>query len=343
VEVVRRHRWRPAQLAAIAVDRWAWLDVRTEFNRRVSPLADADGEDFLVPLSTAGLGGLGLIARRDQARWYGSGGIEGNTLSLVERALPRGGTFVDCGANIGVFTVAAGQQVGEKGRVVAFEPDPRTRRLLERNVERHGLAGQVEVHAQAVGRANEQRSFIQYANDVVSGFLDAPDVFSPGTVVGRLPVQIVPLDEAIDGPVDLIKVDVEGFEPDVLAGAARMLGSEPRPVLIVELNPAAVRANGRDPSDLLDPFAPDEWAIWLIDETASSSHDRFRLLREEASTVRPHDDPSWYGNLLIVPAERKDEISRVIAELTDTRSPADATIGSAPASIGARHGGAEDA
>src|SRR5207253_1792115 len=106
--------------------------------------------------------------------WWGGPGIETRSLALVDALLSDGDVFVDCGANIGVFTVAAALRVGAAGRVYAFEPDPRTRPLLEHNVQRHRLANRVVVSSSAVGAARGRSLFRQYEKDQVSGFVEAP-------------------------------------------------------------------------------------------------------------------------------------------------------------------------
>src|SRR5258705_8911400 len=57
-----------------------------------------------------------------------------DTLKLIRRVLRRGDHFVDCGANLGYFTLAAARAVGPRGRVDAFEPDPINRARLEKNL-----------------------------------------------------------------------------------------------------------------------------------------------------------------------------------------------------------------
>ncbi len=66
------------------------------------------------------------------------------------------------------------EKVGDKGRVVAFEPSPRTSVLLAHNVERHGVAHIVDVRTEAVGCTRDIRTFRTYENGLVSGFGEAP-------------------------------------------------------------------------------------------------------------------------------------------------------------------------
>src|SRR5262245_36198270 len=63
-----------------------------------------------------------------------SGEYEPTETQLVRQVLKEGDVFIDVGANIGWFTVHAAKLVGEKGQVIAFEPEPSNLAMLERNV-----------------------------------------------------------------------------------------------------------------------------------------------------------------------------------------------------------------
>ena len=312
--LVRKKQWRPSALVTSGLVRWGWLQA----NRRAlghadpDPVARSHTEEFVVPLPTPILGGLGLRARSGRARWYATTGIEAQSLGLVEVLLRDGDVFVDCGANIGVFTVAAALRVGHRGRVISFEPDTRTRQLLIDNVERHRVDRQVTVHDEAVGATSGRLSFNEYANDVVSGFFEAPSY--PGEAAHTRDVDVVRLDDAVDGQIDLVKIDVEGYETAVLDGAQSLLKRSPDAILIVELNPAVLRHAGQTPQSLLDRFPPDRWALWLVDE-ATGAPDAVRPFDHVARALVDRAGPNWYGNLLIVPRHRKDQIATTITRL----------------------------
>lgn len=70
---------------------------------------------------------------------YGGRGDNGEELDLIERHLPVGGTFVDVGANCGLFSLVAAQRVGRSGRVIAIEPNPTLIDRLRFNVKANGF------------------------------------------------------------------------------------------------------------------------------------------------------------------------------------------------------------
>lgn len=135
--------------------------------------------------------------------------------------------FVDVGANVGSYTVLAAGVAG--ARVHAFEPVATTFARLSRNVRVNALGDRVALHRAAVGdRAGSVA--MTSRNDATNRVLapgERPD--------GALDVEVVRLDDALAGlSPTLIKIDVEGFEAEVLAGAAAVLARTA--ALIVEVS-----------------------------------------------------------------------------------------------------------
>jgi FkbM family methyltransferase len=135
--------------------------------------------------------------------------------AFYARYLRPGDTVVDVGANIGLLTVLASSLVGESGRVFAFEPHPATFQSLQDNVELNQAtnveAGNFAVGAHAGrvhlsdGRSDDQNSVVTSGGrEVAMDTLDA-------LLAGKAP------------RIDLLKVDVEGYEKFVFEGAAHSL------------------------------------------------------------------------------------------------------------------------
>jgi FkbM family methyltransferase len=151
-------------------------------------------------------------------------------IALLARFIEPGATILDVGANIGTHTVAFAQLAADTGVVIAFEPQRTSFHLLCANVALNCLAN-VRCLQQAVGEApgstlvpvlspHEQRNF----GAVALG----------GTETGE-PVPLTTIDALELEACSLIKVDVEGMEPQVLRGAAATIARH-RPVLYVENN-----------------------------------------------------------------------------------------------------------
>lgn len=161
-------------------------------------------------------------------------------LDLLARLVPAGGTVLDIGAFVGSHTLAFARLVGPQGRVHSFEPRGAIRGLLQSNVVRNGRLSQVSVHGCALGRAEATLDIPSVAADISS---ERPVNFG-GLALREAedkaaqPVESVairPLDAFTFERVDLVKIDAEGMEPEVLAGAGRTLARH-RPVIFAECN-----------------------------------------------------------------------------------------------------------
>jgi FkbM family methyltransferase len=316
--LVRDREWRPAAYVAALATEIFWFDARRRTTRRQRhrPIEAPDVNDFVAPVATPLIGGLAFQARVRQIR-HAATLIERHSLEALARLVRDGDVFVDCGANVGTFTVAAGLAVGPTGRVYAFEPDPRTRSYLERNVRRHGVDDRVVISDAALGSTSGPMSFTQYDNDVVSSFVEAPSAFSPGAAVGRIDVDVVTLDAVGPSHVDFVKIDVEGYEFEVLRGAQRLLARCPDAILMFEINPATLERAGHAPGEVFDLFASDRWALWLIDEHTADAPAPIRALNAETRALVDSAERRWYGNVLAVPQHRRIEISGVIEGIGD--------------------------
>ena len=295
--VLKRHEWRPTALGLAAADTF----VQHREIRRVRDAGYVErprSHDFPVPVTTPVLGGLAFAASEATHWWYASSGVEQQTMAIVRALLPEGGTFVDVGANVGLFAVAAALLGAD---VVAFEPADDVRLLLERNLLRHRVTDRVTVHPMAVGDRPGSAEFFTYDNDVVSGLTPAPAQFGPGAERSRAEVTVTTLDRSLPDRVDLVKIDVEGHEPAVLDGATEVLHRNPGAALLVELNPTAMRAAGADLDELLRRLPRERWDLHLVDELRSPHLRPFDTDTERWVRRAPDE---WYANLLAVPVGR---------------------------------------
>jgi FkbM family methyltransferase len=159
-----------------------------------------------------------------------TGSFEPEQSALIEALLPKGGVFLDVGANIGYFTVLGGRSVGPTGRVYAFEPVEEIHRLLSTNVSLNGLEN-VEALALACFSSPGQMG-MERASDSGKSHL------SPARAHSK-PVSLTTVDDFVAlariDRVDLIKIDTEGSDLEVLKGARRTVDRF-RPAIIMELD-----------------------------------------------------------------------------------------------------------
>lgn len=139
--------------------------------------------------------------------------------------LRAGDVVVEAGANIGAHTVPLARLVGPAGRVIAFEPQRPLELVLSANVLINDLDN-VVVERAAVGAAPGTT-----AVPLVS--LSAEANFGGVSLGEGEPVPLVSIDSLALTSLRLLKVDVEGFEREVVEGAARTIRSQ-RPALYLE-------------------------------------------------------------------------------------------------------------
>jgi FkbM family methyltransferase len=145
--------------------------------------------------------------------------------ALCDRAGCR--TFVDVGANVGVYSLFA-TLMPTVGEVIAFEADPTTLAALKKNVEINGLEARIRVYGNAVSDSCGPVMFgtvgaLSGANSVVSTSIHNAGKFRRRYTVEATTLDAV-LNDAIEPPVAM-KIDVEGHEAAVLAGAISILRS----------------------------------------------------------------------------------------------------------------------
>jgi FkbM family methyltransferase len=169
---------------------------------------------------------------------------------LLLGLLNDGDQLIDVGANIGWYTVSAARRVGEHGQVFAFEPDANNFAVLSANV-RAGAPSCITLENKALGRtagaATMEHSQDNQGDHRLRAFNEGhPDSPAKGSV------SVVSLDTYLAGSRDfkleklrVLKIDVQGFEAEVLRGARELLSRlSPYTVIFIEFEPALLKGNG---------------------------------------------------------------------------------------------------
>lgn len=158
---------------------------------------------------------------------------------LVRSLLRPGMTVVDVGANIGYYLLLFESVIGPSGHVLLIEPSPENLPQLRRTMVINGFAN-ASLEAIAIGAQEGVVGLRSGINSGVAAVDEAP-----------YQVPIRPLDAVAPDRVDVIKIDVEGFELDVLRGAAAVLERD-RPSLFLEVHPHILARFGTDMAALMD-------------------------------------------------------------------------------------------
>jgi FkbM family methyltransferase len=194
--------------------------------------------------------------------------------NVASAALRPGDCALDLGANIGAVALHLARLVGPTGRVFAIEPMSANAELLARNVRRAGLEKVVQIERVAAGRASERTALFFDPGTSNWGAISLRD--RSGTASEE--IQNEPLDELWKRwgrpHFRFVKMDVEGFEPDVLAGACELLATAPPEVWVVEFNPEQLAHTDGGAAQLWDAFIKRRYAAFTKDGTPLSAAPR---------------------------------------------------------------------
>jgi FkbM family methyltransferase len=196
-----------------------------------------------------------------------TGTYEPQETLLAQRLLRTGMTVVDVGANWGYFTLLAAHLVGDRGRVLSLEPDPRMFRLLQQNVQSNGLR-----HVKALPVAATDRN----AHTTLAGYDERGGNFGLSRLAhaaneGQRQFHVVgrTLDHLLDAEgmrsVDALKMDVEGGEAAALAGLAQTLAEGRVRWLILEVHSAHLAEKGRSAEEIATALQQHGYRGWRID------------------------------------------------------------------------------
>jgi FkbM family methyltransferase len=198
-----------------------------------------------------------------------TGGYERSTVRWVRALVRPGMTAVDIGAHVGYYTRLLAAQVGAAGRVLAFEPNPRTFATLERNVE-----GCANVRPIQLALTDREGTGLLYdglpSSGATSFYFDgekrdwyrgllADREISPRVLQGFPVTSYQVATTALDSywsrgelpEADFIKMDIEGAEMSALQGMKGLIGSSPRLTMVMEYYPRGMELIGIDPLESL--------------------------------------------------------------------------------------------
>jgi FkbM family methyltransferase len=189
----------------------------------------------------------------DMVQWYIYYGFQ--TLEPLIDLAPKGGIVLDVGANIGYATLRLAQKIGREGHIHAFEPVPNTyRHLLPHLTLNPALASSISAYNNGLSAQRQELTFLELdignngMNRVASELAEEPE-----PIRNRIIIPSFSLDEWIKEhaihTVNLIKIDVEGYEYKVLLGAKNTI-ERFRPALFIELDDRNLARYGDDYQDL---------------------------------------------------------------------------------------------
>lgn len=167
---------------------------------------------------------------------YFAGELDPKVTWVCKKIVRAGDTVVDIGANLGLVSFILSSLVGPSGKVHAFEPNPRMQGFIESAIIRNGVAN-LKLHGCALGA---EQCTLQLS--VPDGHAGRASFLQERTISGAHLVA-VPVERLTDvlksesvGHIRFVKIDVEGYEASVIAGASEWFARDPPDSILFELN-----------------------------------------------------------------------------------------------------------
>jgi len=185
--------------------------------------------------------------------------------------------ILDIGANIGWFSLTLSTK--SKPRVVAFEPDTLNFSLLQDNLKLNGKEN-VKAYNKAVSDHEGVLTLYLYKKHN----LGRHSFIKQAKSVGTAEVPIIALDSFLqqegfgEGPVKLIKIDIEGYEYTAMKAAKQTM--QRASYLLTEFSPNMMKDIGQDPMDYITLLREAGFKLKLIDESGLSEPDFATIIRE---------------------------------------------------------------
>lgn len=187
--------------------------------------------------------------------------------------LHPGGVFLDVGSHFGLWSVYAARIVGRTGKVFAFEPSPAFAVLRENAA----LNSPTQAFNMGVGAQDGEATFFDQGAASSGSFVNEVtrinEKFQSTVPIAGNKVKIRTLDTLVAElgvRPDLIKVDVEGFEFEVVRGAENVL-RDIRPVILIEIHPWQLKLSGSSDQALIIFLESKGYAFEVIDRNPNHS------------------------------------------------------------------------
>jgi len=200
----------------------------------------------------------------------------------LKTILSAGDVVVDAGANIGIYSEFLARRVGPTGLVNSFEPSPENFERLQCATRK---LSNVRVCQAAVGERSGRSTL--YLSDKLN--VDHRTYMTEGDSRSGVPIDIVALDDYFKPGqrVDLIKMDIQGYELHALRGANRVLKDNSTAKLLLELWPYGLKKAGANWLELIEALQGKNMAIYRVTKRG--------LVPFQSDSVS--ESPEWYVNL----------------------------------------------
>ena len=205
-----------------------------------------------------------LILRKTFESYIMSPDWEELMTQMFKQVVKDGDTVLDLGANLGYYTLLAAKLVGKKGKVYAFEPEPRNYNLLLKNIELNGYDNVIPMQKAVSNKTEVVKLFL---NSEDSG---AHTIRQSDSNKEFIEVESVALDDFFKDelhPIDVIKMDIEGTEMAAFLGMDRIIKGNKNLKIFCEFYPALIEGVSYSAEEFAHKLLEDwHFSILAIDD-----------------------------------------------------------------------------
>lgn len=216
---------------------------------------------------------------------YLNGNFEHETTIFLKKIIKSGDIILDIGANIGQFSVIMSMFSGSSGKIYAIEPYDKNISLIKKNIEINDIVN-IYVHKVAIADKNGRMIFRIYDDYAYNSFL----LIDRKKLLKEDSVECQTIDAFIEQnkitKLDLIKIDIEGYELPAMKGAENTLNKF-RPGIIAEIQPLNLKSIGLGWRDIIDYLAAKDYEAFVITDDGLKNIDEELDARYENYYFKP--------------------------------------------------------
>lgn len=180
---------------------------------------------------------------------------ERGEITFVSRTCKPGMVFVDIGANVGLYSAIALHLTGPDGRIISLEPHPESRNFLSRTLAANDDSGKrYQIVPAAASDCDSTTSLFMNPQNKGDNRLYETELTAHSTLIRTRRLDDI-LAEFGAPTINYLKIDVQGLEHRVIAGARETIARSPRLILLSEIFPDGIRASGGDPMAYVELLA----------------------------------------------------------------------------------------
>jgi FkbM family methyltransferase len=204
--------------------------------------------------------------------------------------------FLDIGASVGFYSLAL-MKANPTLKVDAFEPQPKVFDTMNYNIELNQLSTRMKTHNIGLGNIEDELTMFvpRFTGTSGASFKDLHEDEGESIKI-IVPVRV--LDTIFKTPPELIKIDVEGFELNVILGAQRIIESS-NPTIVVELLRKWMKPFGHTPQMFLEKMFECNYICYAISEGSLSEIREINDNTKETNFIFVHESREEHKNILI--------------------------------------------